>query len=136
MRTWCRGRLHIRSHSICIFRRWRKISMQALRFEQFGLENLKVEEVAKPQPGPGEVLVRVMAASINPSDMKNVQGLMRGATNLPRIPGRDFAGVVEQGPENCIHQEVWGCGGGDLGFSREGSHAEYVVVPEVAVSPK
>jgi NADPH:quinone reductase-like Zn-dependent oxidoreductase len=113
-----------------------KISMKALRFEQFGLENLKVEEVAKAQPGPGEVLVMVMAASINPSDLKNVQGLMRDVTTLPRIPGRDFAGIVEQGPENCINQEVWGCGGGDLGFSHDGSHAEYAVVPEVAVSPK
>ncbi|HZQ68144.1 MAG TPA: zinc-binding alcohol dehydrogenase family protein [Terriglobales bacterium] len=110
--------------------------MKALRFRQFGLENLNIEEVGKPQPGPGEVLVKVLAASINPSDVKNVQGLMRSSTTLPRIPGRDFAGVVEQGPENCINQEVWGCGGGELGFTRDGSHAEYVVVPEAAVLPK
>jgi NADPH2:quinone reductase len=112
--------------------------MKALRFQQFGLENLKLEEVPKPQlqPGTGEVLVRVIAASINPSDLKNVQGMMREQTSLPRIPGRDFAGVIEQGPENCINQEVWGCGGGALGFTRDGSHAEYVVVPEAAVSPK
>jgi NADPH2:quinone reductase len=110
--------------------------MKALRFQQFGVENLRLEEVPKPQPGKGEVLVRVLAASINPSDVKNVQGMMREQTTLPRIPGRDFAGVIEQGPENCIDQEVWGCGGGDLGFARDGSHAEYVVVPEVAVSPK
>ena len=110
--------------------------MKALRFEQFGLDNLKIAEVPIPQPGPGEVLVRVIAASINRSDLANVQGLMRGSTTLPRIPGRDFAGVVEQGSESCINQEVWGCSGEDLGFSRDGSHAEYVVVPELAVSPK
>src|SRR5947209_606951 len=101
--------------------------MRALRFAQFGLENLQVEEVPKPQPGPGEVLVKVMAASINPSDVKSVQGMLPGITTLPRIPGRDFSGIVEQGPVNCINQEVWGCGGGDLGFTRDGSHAEYVV---------
>jgi NADPH:quinone reductase-like Zn-dependent oxidoreductase len=110
--------------------------MKALRFQQFGLENLRLEDVPKPRPGAGEVLVRVMAASINPSDWKNVQGMMREQTTLPRIPGRDFAGVVEQGSENCINQEVWGCGGGDLGFTHDGSHAEYVVVPESAISPK
>jgi len=110
--------------------------MKALRFQHFGLENLRLEEVPKPQPGTGEVLVRVVAASINPSDVKNVQGMMREQTILPRIPGRDFAGVVEQGSENCINQEVWGCGGGDLGFTRDGSHAEYVVVPETAIAPK
>lgn len=110
--------------------------MKALRFQQFGLENLKLEDVPQPKPGAGEVLVRVMAASINPSDVKNVQGMMRAQTTLPRIPGRDFAGVVEQGPVNCMHQEVWGCGGGDLGFTHDGSHAEYLVVSEAALSPK
>lgn len=110
--------------------------MKALRFQQFGMENLKVEEAPKPQPGAGEVLVRVIAASINPSDVKNVQGMMREQTTLPRIPGRDFAGIIEQGPGNCVNQEVWGCGGGDLGFTQNGSHAEYLAVSEAAVSPK
>jgi NADPH:quinone reductase-like Zn-dependent oxidoreductase len=110
--------------------------MKALRFAQFGLENLKIEDVPKPEPGPGEVLVKVLAASINPSDVKNVQGLMRETTKLPRTPGRDFAGIVEKGSENCDSQEVWGCGGGDLGFTRDGSHAEYLVLPNSAVVPK
>ncbi len=110
--------------------------MKAIRFEQFGLENMKIEEVSKPEPRAGEVLVKVMAASINPSDIKNVQGMMRENTTLPRIPGRDFSGIVEEGSPNCLNQEVWGCGGGDLGFSRDGTHAEYVVVSEATVVPK
>ncbi|HZR57408.1 MAG TPA: zinc-binding alcohol dehydrogenase family protein [Terriglobales bacterium] len=109
--------------------------MRALRFHQFGLENLRLEDIPKPQPQAGEVLVRVLASSVNPSDVKNVQGAMSAVTKLPRIPGRDFAGIVEEGDANLIGQEVWGTGG-DIGFTRDGTAAEYVVVPERAVIPK
>ena len=72
--------------------------MKAIRFSRHGKPDvLAVEDVADPSPGEGEALVRVEAASINPSDVKNVQGLME-QTTLPRTPGRDFAGVVEAGP--------------------------------------
>ena len=60
---------------------------------------------------------------------------MSGVTCLPRILGRDFAGTIEAGPLDCIGQEVWGTGG-DLGFTRDGTHAEYVLVPSRAVVPK
>ncbi|WP_373926543.1 alcohol dehydrogenase catalytic domain-containing protein [Paludisphaera borealis] len=76
----------------------------------------------RPVPQAGEVLVRVQAAAINPSDVKNVLGKM-GMTTVPRTPGRDFAGVVEQGPPEWIGRPVFGTGG-DLGFRRDGSHAE------------
>jgi NADPH:quinone reductase-like Zn-dependent oxidoreductase len=109
--------------------------MLALRFHQFGFENLLLEEVPKPQPQSGEVLVRVLASSINPSDIKNVQGAMSARTKLPRIPGRDFAGIVEAGEANLIGKEVWGTGG-DLGFARDGTAAEYIALPENAVVPK
>jgi NADPH:quinone reductase-like Zn-dependent oxidoreductase len=55
---------------------------------------------------------------------------------LPRIPGRDFAGVVVEGPQELLGTEVWGTGGGDLGFIRDGSHARYLAVPGNAVAPK
>jgi NADPH:quinone reductase len=109
--------------------------MHALRFHQFGLENLRLEEVPRPQPRKGEALVRVLASSINPSDVKNVQGAMSAITKLPRIPGRGFAGRVEQGDANLVGQEVWGTGG-DLGFSREGTAAEYVALPQKALALK
>jgi NADPH:quinone reductase-like Zn-dependent oxidoreductase len=109
--------------------------MRALRCEKFGIENLQVVDVPTPRAGENEVLVKVRAAAINPSDIKNVQGMMAEVTRLPRTPGRDFAGIVETGPADCLGQEVWGSGG-DLGFTRDGTHAEYVVVPRKAVVPK
>jgi NADPH2:quinone reductase len=95
---------------------------------------LRVEEVPTPEPCEDEVLVAVKAASINPSDVKNVAGLMHG-TVLPRIPGRDFAGVVVRGPADLIGVEVWGTGG-DISRIRDGSHAQYILLPRNAVTPK
>ena len=59
--------------------------MKALRFHQTGdISNLHLEEVPTPAPGPGEVLVRVEAASINPSDIANVKGKFHHTT-IPRF---------------------------------------------------
>lgn len=102
--------------------------MRALYFEQTGsLDGLRVAERPKPSAGPGEALVRVTAAAVNPSDAKNVLGKMH-ETTVPRIPGRDFAGVVEAGPPEWTGRRVFGTGG-NLGFGRDGTHAEFVVVP-------
>jgi NADPH:quinone reductase len=109
--------------------------MKTLRFRKFGsFDNLTVETVPDPQPKPGEVVVRVRAASLSPSDAKNVLGKMEGTT-LPRTPGRDFAGVVVNGPAQMMGAEVWGTGG-DIGFTRDGAHAELLVVPAGGVRPK
>jgi NADPH:quinone reductase len=103
--------------------------MKALRFSSFGeVSVLHVEELPTPVPSPDEVLVQVHAASINPSDAKNVQGKMK-PISLPRTPGQDFAGIIVSGKKGRIGQEVWGTGG-DVGFTRDGSHAEFIVVPE------
>lgn len=80
------------------------------------------------------MLVRVVAAGLNPSDVKNVLGRFP-YTTLPRTPGRDFAGVVEQGPAGTAGREVWGTGR-ELGFLRDGSHAEYLVLPADGVAPR
>jgi len=103
--------------------------MKALRFNRFGDVEavLHVEEVPEPVPGPDEVVVKVRAASINPSDVKNVQGRF-AQTTLPRTPGRDLAGVIIAGDKEMIGQEVW-ASGGDIGFTRDGSHAEYIALP-------
>lgn len=98
--------------------------MKALRFSSFGnLSGLRVEDLPTPVPGPGEVLVKVQAASVNPSDVKNVLGKFP-LTTLPRIPGRDLAGVIVAGDPKRIGEEVWAAGG-DIGFTRDGSHAEF-----------
>jgi NADPH:quinone reductase len=102
--------------------------MKLLRFHRFGSpEVLVIEEVAQPVPGSGEVLIQVKAAGINPSDVGNVAGRFP-ATVLPRVPGRDFAGVLVPGGHF-----VWGSVP-DFGITRDGSHAEYVVAPREAIS--
>lgn len=108
--------------------------MQAITFSRFGSPDvLEFAKVPDPVPGHGEALVRVEAASINPSDVKNVAGAM-SQTTLPRIPGRDFAGVVEVGPAEWIGAEVWGSG--NAGCTRDGSHAQHIVVPVASLRRK
>src|SRR6185437_6475234 len=87
-----------------------------------------------PEPAAGEVLVRVVAAGLNPSDVKNVLGRFP-YTVLPRTPGRDFAGVVEKGPAGQVGREVWGTGN-ELGFLRDGTHAGYLVLPADGVAAR
>ena len=90
--------------------------MRAVRFEAFGDPSvLEVAEAPTPAADERTAVVRVMAASINPSDVKNVAGAMK-QTTLPRIPGRDYAGVVVAGPAEWIGAEVWGTGG-DTGLT-------------------
>ena len=106
--------------------------MKALRFDQFGTPSvLHIEEVARPDPGSDEALVRIQAAAINPSDVKNVAGQFP-ATTLPRTPGRDFSGVVVAGPR-YEGKQVWSSAPG-LGLTRDGVHAEYAVVPAECLS--
>jgi NADPH:quinone reductase len=109
--------------------------MRAIWFETFGDPSvLGMADVAEPAADETAALVRVVAASINPSDVKNVAGAMK-QTTLPRIPGRDYAGVVEAGPADWIGAEVWGTGG-DTGFTRDGTHAELVAVPVASLRRK
>ena len=85
--------------------------MRALRFERTGsLDYLSLVDVAMPAPLESELLVKVEAAGVNPSDAKNVLGRMH-ETTTPRIPGRDFAGTVVGGSEEWIGRKVFGTGG-------------------------
>jgi NADPH:quinone reductase-like Zn-dependent oxidoreductase len=61
-------------------------------------------------------------------------GIMPSAV-FPRTPGRDFAGVVVEGPHELKGVEVWGSGG-DIGISRNGSHADRLVLPAAAIRRK
>ncbi len=82
----------------------------------------------------GEVLVEVKAAAVNPSDIKAATGLMPYAV-FPRTPGRDYAGVVIDGPSEWIGREVFGSSG-DLGIRRNGSHATHLAVEAEALVEK
>jgi NADPH:quinone reductase len=107
--------------------------MKALRIQQHEpVANVKISDVPKPLVKPGEVLVRVEAAGINPSDVGSVEGRFPHAV-LPRIIGRDFAGTVVDGPAELVGSKVWGTGG-DLGIDRDGTHAEYLTIPCEAVA--
>ena len=110
--------------------------MQAVLIERFGdPSELRRKDVYRPDPREGEVLVEVHAAAVNRSDVLNARGSF-ASTTLPRIPGRDFAGIVVEGPSEIVGTEVWGTGGGELGFTRDGTHAQYIVLPEATVVPK
>jgi NADPH:quinone reductase-like Zn-dependent oxidoreductase len=93
-----------------------------------------IEVQEPPIFNKGEALVRVVSAGVNPSDVKAALGIMPKAV-FPRIPGRDFSGVVVDGPSSWLGKEVWGSGG-DIGITRNGSHAGWLVLPEEALYEK
>jgi NADPH:quinone reductase-like Zn-dependent oxidoreductase len=103
---------------------------QRLRVYQKGADidslALPVEASMPPVPGPGEVLVEIRCAGVNPSDVKAALGAMPHAV-WPRTPGRDWAGIVVDGPSEWVGREVWGSGG-DLGIRRDGSHGGWLLL--------
>lgn len=94
--------------------------------------SLRFVTVPIPAVAPGSVLVKIHAAGLNPSDAANAFGYFP-YTTFPRVPGRDFAGVVVAGPSHLQGQRVFGTSGQDLSFTKDGAHAEYCVVPEDGV---
>ncbi len=103
--------------------------MRAVRFEQYGgLDVLQVVEVDDPVAGPGELLVRVKAAGINPGEWKIREGMLDSLfpATFPSGEGSDLAGVVQQVGEGVSDFAV---GDEVLGFTNNrASHAELVVV--------
>jgi NADPH:quinone reductase-like Zn-dependent oxidoreductase len=106
--------------------------MRAVRFHEYGgIDVLRVEEVARPVPGAGQVLVEVRAAGIQPGEVMIREGARhdRWPSTFPSGQGSDLAGVVvEAGPQ------VRGFAVGDevLGFTHNrASHAEFVVADDV-----
>jgi NADPH:quinone reductase-like Zn-dependent oxidoreductase len=95
---------------------------------------LALEPVGTLPCGPDDVLIDVRYAGVNPSDVAATMGRMPQAV-FPRTPGRDWSGVVLEGPPELRDQQVFGTGG-DLGITRDGSHGARLVVPRTAVVPK
>jgi NADPH2:quinone reductase len=95
---------------------------------------LKFDSHPDPELGPNQLLVKVAASPIQPSDLMNTQGNFP-STTFPRVPGRDFAGVVVQPTSSAWHgKSVYGTSGPLLGFTCDGAHAEFVAVPDNAVA--
>ena len=118
--------------------------MKAIIYQHYGsYNNLQLREVDKPKPGRGEVLVKVMASSINSWDVDMLKGntwiirLLNGIFK-PRniILGADIAGIVESAGENVttfkIGDEVYG----DIAEAHFAGFAEYVAVPEKLLAKK
>lgn len=103
--------------------------MKAVRFDQYGdADVLKVVDVPDPVPGPGQVLVRVRAAGINPGEAKIRSGLLhsRWPASFPSGQGSDLAGTV-----TAVGPGVTGFSAGDevIGFTdNRASQAEYALV--------
>jgi NADPH:quinone reductase-like Zn-dependent oxidoreductase len=73
--------------------------MKAAFFTTFGeLDNIEIGDMDRPEPGDGEVLVKVKAAGVNPVDAAVARGMLKDAipAEFPVIPGWDVAGVVEE----------------------------------------
>src|ERR1700722_4835906 len=109
--------------------------MRVIQFSQFG-EPSQLHLVERPDltADQSTAIVQVVAAAVNPSDVKNVAGRME-QTTLPRIPGRDYSGLGVDGPADWLGKEVWGTGG-DVGFRRDGTHADYISVPRTSLVRK
>ncbi len=132
--------------------------MKAMVFEEFGDESvLSFREVPTPEPGPGQVRVKVSRVGVNRLDLMERQGLV-GKLAMPHIPGSEVAGVVDKvgagsavapglrvavAPylfcghcEPCLSGEENVCVSSDiLGLRSMGGYAEYVVVPESSLIP-
>ncbi|MER6792996.1 alcohol dehydrogenase catalytic domain-containing protein, partial [Amycolatopsis mediterranei] len=110
---------------------------RAIRFDEYGdVQVLRVEDVPRPVPGPGQVLVEVRAAGINPGEASIRKGLLheRYPATFPSGQGSDFAGVVtslgEGVEEIAVGDEV-------IGFvDTRSSHADFVVAEAANLTPR
>ncbi|MFF7440892.1 alcohol dehydrogenase catalytic domain-containing protein [Streptomyces sp. NPDC008122] len=110
--------------------------MEAIVYEEFGGPEVLRHEagVAKPEPGPGEVRVKVAAVGLNPVDWKRRYGWVEQfyPTTFPAVPGLEFAGTVD-----ALGEGVTGLAVGDevLGWTKTGAYAEYAIAGTVAPKP-
>lgn len=125
--------------------------MRVWQIPSFGIDSLEFVERPTPQPGRGEVLIKIHAASLNYRDLMMVKGLYNPKLKLPRIPGSDGAGevaAVGEGVTACkpgdrvcgIFMQNWLDGPptptkikGALGGDIDGMLAEYVVLKESGI---
>ena len=103
--------------------------MQAIRVHQYGgPEQLKLEQIPRPEPQAGEVLIRVYSVGVLPAEWKLRQGLFQSVfpTRFPYIPGSAIAGIVEAIGPDVTTFEV---GQAVFGRSTNGAYAEYTTTP-------
>src|SRR5690349_11351232 len=100
-------------------------TMKAIVVHQFGgPEVLKYEDAPRPQPKENEILVRVLAAGVNPADAYVRSAKFGPAAPLPLIPGWDIAGIVEELAPGATRFKK---GDAVYGKVRNGGYAEFAV---------
>ena len=111
------------------------LTMQAVRFHEYGgPEVLVLEQAPRPQPQADQVLIRVLAAGVNPADAAMRAGYFKEfmPLTLPWVPGFEGAGIVQAAGENVTAFQP---GQGVFGFVA-GGYAEYAVAAASEVQPK
>jgi NADPH:quinone reductase-like Zn-dependent oxidoreductase len=103
--------------------------INAIQVHEYGAaDQLRLEQIPKPELEEGEVLVQVRAAGVNPADWKIRSGMFRAflPTTVPYVPGADLAGVIDQvGPAVTTLQP----GQAVFGRGSQGTYAEYALAP-------
>ena len=117
------------------------LGMKAITYAEYGdPDTLQLTDVPDPKVGPGEVLIRVRSASVNPVDWKVAKGYLDGllVVSFPAIPGWDVAGVVEA---VGLDTPEWSVGDEVIAYARKdwvqgGTFAELVTAPVRTVARK
>lgn len=111
--------------------------MKAVRFHEYGgPEVLRYEDVDRPRPAAGQVLIRVAATSFNPVDVGIRAGFLREVfpVALPHTPGIDVAGTVAELGEGVAGWSVGDSVVGFLPMDEDGAAAEFVLAPAEALA--
>lgn len=114
-------------------------TMKAVRIHAYGgPEVLVYEDVPTPSPGPGEVLLRVRAAGVNPVDWKIRDGLFQPAVTyqFPLIPGWEASGTIEDVGPGVTGVEMGAAVYTNLDPRKDGAYAQFATVDRYLVAPK
>ncbi|MAC79652.1 MAG: NADPH:quinone oxidoreductase [Rhodobacteraceae bacterium] len=115
-----------------------KLGMKATHYAEFGpAEVLQLGDVPMPQPGPGQIRIALKAASLIPADVKLRAGTIAKhfPVSLPKIPGRDGAGIVDAMGEGITDLKIGDRVCAVAQHMQPGTHAEFVVLDRDAVVP-
>ena len=112
--------------------------MKAALIHKYGQKELSIEEVPLPTIHDNDVLVKIIAASINPIDLKTKDGKVKMLLNyqMPLILGSDFAGIVVSVGKNVQNFRLGDAVYGRVPKNRVGTFAEYIAVDQAAVAMK
>ncbi|MBB4858635.1 NADPH:quinone reductase-like Zn-dependent oxidoreductase [Novosphingobium chloroacetimidivorans] len=112
--------------------------MKAVQLAAYGgVDQLSLAEWPRPEPGPGEVLLRIHASAVNPFDLLVREGIFAQfiPLPLPAVPGGDAAGTIEALGEGVQGYDIGDRVIADFPTAGRGSHAEFGVISVNAIAP-